>query len=252
VDWTVSRALLELSGNGQLGEDEEPLAEVFAQRGVQVERFFQKDMVRGRIEVTPTTLVAGTLPSVAAALREVGSPLPEPFDYPEPLREFLHRRVWMADLGWVRAHIEAGGAPVFVKPRLRRKRFTGLVIRYAGDLYALAPLSKRTALWCSDVVSFSSEHRVFVVEGRVVGVSHYDGDPQLLPSHELIDACREKLVDIAGYALDVGVLDDGTSALVEANDGFALGRYDLDPNAYADMLAARWRQLVLPASATMR
>ena len=52
--------------------------------------------------------------------------------------------------------------------------------------------------------------------------------------------------------MDVGVLDDGRSALVEANDGFAVGRYGLDPNAYADMLAARWRQLVLPTSANLR
>ena len=42
MEWTVNRALLELNGNGQLGEDEEPLAEVFAQRGVTSSGSFQR------------------------------------------------------------------------------------------------------------------------------------------------------------------------------------------------------------------
>jgi hypothetical protein len=78
-------------------------------------------------------------------------------------------------------------------------------------------------------------------------MSHYDGDPRLSPSDELIDACRHRLLDIAGDAVDLGVLTDGRSALVEVNDGFAVGRYGLEPGAYAEMLLTRWRQLVLQA-----
>ncbi len=243
VAWKVSRALLERHSDPEYRLDEEPLVEVFERRGILVERFIEKDMVRGRIALDTTTFVAGALPSVIASLRQIGAAPPGTFDYPENLREFLHRRVWGADLGWVRRHIESGGEPLFIKPCMR-KRFTGRVVRDSGDLYGLASFSTSTSLWCSEVVAFVGEHRVFVTEGAVVGLVHYAGDPEKKPSQDLIDACRERLVPIAGYAVDAGVLDDGTTALVEVNDGFSLGRYGLDSDAYADLLLARWGQLL--------
>lgn len=50
---------------------------------------------------------------------------------------------------------------------------------------------------------------------------------------------------VAGYAIDVGLLDDGQLALVECNDGFALGLYPgMAPSRYAELLFARWRELL--------
>ena len=59
----------------------------------------------------------------------------------------------------------------------------------------------------------------------------------------------------AGYALDVGVLSDGRAALVEVNEGYAIGFYDKVPGARRRQLvaarcalrAARW-----PAPAVYR
>ena len=48
----------------------------------------------------------------------------------------------------------------------------------------------------------------------------------------------------AGYGLDLGVLSDGETALVEWNDGFSLGSYGLDASLYAELILARWRELV--------
>jgi hypothetical protein len=47
----------------------------------------------------------------------------------------------------------------------------------------------------------------------------------------------------AGYGIDFGVLRGGTIALVEWNDGFALGSYDLDKSLYTDLILARWCEL---------
>jgi hypothetical protein len=49
------------------------------------------------------------------------------------------------------------------------------------------------------------------------------------------------------YSLDVGVMEDGRTALVECNDGWALGYYkgDLRPLDYFKMLDARWQELIL-------
>lgn len=55
------------------------------------------------------------------------------------------------------------------------------------------------------------------------------------------------------YAIDFGVLTTGATALVEANDGYALGAYAIAADAYADLLLRRWQELlagaVLPAPA---
>ena len=48
----------------------------------------------------------------------------------------------------------------------------------------------------------------------------------------------------ASYAIDVGVLDDGSTALIEMTDGFSLDRYGLDATAYLAVVSARWRELV--------
>jgi ATP-grasp domain, R2K clade family 2 len=45
--------------------------------------------------------------------------------------------------------------------------------------------------------------------------------------------------------IDVGVIGEtGRTAVVEVNDGYALGRYGLDPDAYVDLPEARWRELL--------
>ena len=97
-------------------------------------------------------------------------------------------------------------------------------------------------------VRWASEHRVYVVRGRVVGIRHYAGDPAISPDEavvsEAVRALREWGEATAGYGLDLGVLDDGRTALVEWNDGFSLGSYGLDAGSYTELILARWSELV--------
>jgi hypothetical protein len=48
----------------------------------------------------------------------------------------------------------------------------------------------------------------------------------------------------AGYGIDFGLLSSGETALIELNDGYSLGSYDLDSADYTDLLIARWEELV--------
>ena len=38
-------------------------------------------------------------------------------------------------------------------------------------------------------------------------------------------------------------LDDGRTVLVELNDGYSIGAYDLEAGPYLDVLIARWCEL---------
>ena len=48
----------------------------------------------------------------------------------------------------------------------------------------------------------------------------------------------------AAYAIDFGVLANGETTLVETNDGYSLGAYDIDADQYTALLMNRWRDLL--------
>jgi hypothetical protein len=59
----------------------------------------------------------------------------------------------------------------------------------------------------------------------------------------MLYALRDAKMPVA-YSIDVGVLADGRTALVECNDGFALGNYGVGARVYAEMHRDRWYQMV--------
>jgi hypothetical protein len=75
-------------------------------------------------------------------------------------------------------------------------------------------------VWCSEVVIFQSEHRGFVLDQRIAGMRHYWDDPTIAPDTDTITAMTTAFgVDpLDAYALDVGVLPSGQTALVEGVD----------------------------------
>jgi hypothetical protein len=46
------------------------------------------------------------------------------------------------------------------------------------------------------------------------------------------------------YGIDFGVLDDGNTALIEWNDGFALGSYGLEKEIYTELILTRWEEIL--------
>jgi hypothetical protein len=225
--------------------DSDDLHEFLAGLGYVVEGFREKAMVRGQFDMTALDLIVGGVPTVRAALRRLGRDMPEPNDYPAQLTPFLRRRIWGSTIAGALATLERGHGPVFVKPRGRLKRFTGRVASDASG-WPFASVSGHQAVWCSEVVEWLSEHRVFVARGEILDIRPYFGDTSVLPDDDVVGQSLEALSETApaGFALDVGVLSDGSTAIVEMNDGFAIGRYGLSPRLYIEVLAARWHELV--------
>ena len=84
-----------------------------------------------------------------------------------------------------------------------------------------------------------------MLRGKVVGAAHYKGDCFTHPDAATVRAGVAAFTGApAAYGLDFGVTADGRTLLVEANDGFALGCYGLDPVLFAEMLEVRWCEIV--------
>jgi hypothetical protein len=206
-----------------------------------------KHIVRGRVSIDRHTFVAGQLPTIRAALRQLQVQTPEPEDYPPSSHAFLHRRVALDARVCPPPAGGGGRADLHQAPRHRETVYRSGPSRVCGPARASGEWGP--PVWCSEVLDFVSEYRVFVVGGNVVGVRHYDGDAARSPDAsaiaEMVEAMAEGLP--AGCAIDVGVLSTGRTALIEVNDGFSLGRYGLGVDAYTDLLLARSRELAGPA-----
>ena len=244
----AAHAVLELTAPNRLEEDLVGLDDALTARGLEPRPTLLRQVVRGRAPVEGAGLVAGRLPFIRAALHRNGLAMPEPLDYLDVPVTARGRAIWPSTLGAVAARLEHRGEPVFIKPRGVAKRFTGRVVDQPIDLRALPVSSPATPVWCSEVIEIVSEYRVFLRHGEILGIQHYDGDPGKAPAlggvRAVVDEVREHLP--AGCALDVGVLAPDRVVLIEANDGFSLGRYGLDADPYVDVLHARWTELVSP------
>ena len=188
----------------------------------------------------------GSVEFCRAAMAQQGVMPPLVSTYPEVLRSFLRRHIWTGKALQVRTSEQR----FFVKP-LDHKVFTGFVWPDGGfDQYQFMAQPDDLPVWCSDVVSFSSEWRYYVCEGVIVGSGRYDDGPDdaPLPDLKVIDAILHAFQPEApaGYGLDVGVLDNGETALVEINDGWgSLGLYKgtCSSRDYLRLLNARWTEI---------
>jgi hypothetical protein len=208
--------------------------------------FFEWDELTGRhLPLERATLVVGGTVAVHLALKQLGVPIPPPLNIPEPLVGYAGRKVWATTLGEVRRQFASGGQTVFVKPLAAAKEFAGLVLVNPRDLDRVQHLDDDLAVQAAEPVPFVSEWRYFVSRGSVVGTAHYKGDCFTHPDASIV---RRAVADHAGapaaYGLDFGVTADGRTLLIEANDGYALGCYGLDPVIYAAMLEDRWCEVV--------
>ncbi len=245
--WPRHAFLQELGGD-RLRVEEELLASTLKKRQVPVTLFTAKRLQRRQLSLDRDCLVAGDGDQINQALRQLGVEPPPPLDYPEVLRPFLKRPIRKSTVGQIRLSMSRGRGPLFAKPAARAKRFTGRVFESHEDLYFLYGASDREPVWCAPPVTWRSEWRAYVLHGRVLALCQYSGVAGLRPDEDTLRVMLETLLSSGsapvGFALDIGVLEDGSTALVEVNDALALGAYCIAAEDYTDLISARWAQLM--------
>lgn len=222
----------------------------FEQRGLDTVPVVWKDVLAGKVDISPARPLLGGVGAVHEALRLSGAIVPLPIDYPEALEPLLGRSVRKGTMREVRATVgenDVAEHPVFVKPWEHTKIFTGHVVHKYRDLIKTASCSPDMDVWISETVRFVSEYRYFVHQGRVVHVGFYKGDPLVAPDTEVVRSMigtYMKAGTPVSWCLDVGVTDEGHTLLVEVNDGFAFGCYGMPAQMHSIMFEDRWREMV--------
>lgn len=199
-----------------------------------------------------TCLPVGSVEFVRCAMQTAGIREPENMSYPEGAQRFLKRSIRQTKAGLVLG-------TWFVKPMVT-KAFTGFVFdSMARDhwyseadresLESFLAIPADAPVWISEPVRFLSEWRYYVQQGRIIGAARYDAtgdDDAPQPNMGVVLECIQATGLTTPYAADFGVLRDGSTALVEANDAWSLGLYGqaLEPLTYLRFLSLRWQSLV--------
>lgn len=208
--------------------------------GCECEPFTWKQM--DYLNLDRETIVHGSIRVARKAFQLLGVPEPAEVSIPDELQEFAGRKMWKSTLKEIRQHEPR----VFIKPLDGHKLFNGhLRTGILRDAIYTAPFPDDTRILVSEPVVFVSEYRGFVLDGKLIGWKHYNGDFRKIPDISVVDAAikQYKTAPVA-YSIDFGLVDDGRSLLVEVNDAFALGSYGLDHILYARMIEARWDEIV--------
>lgn len=188
-----------------------------------------------------TNMIVGGVEAIHHYLLVNDFPIPEPLDYPLPLSSFLKRKILLVKVEDFLKEWESFRG-CYVKS-FRHKLINGFCLRKMHDLNQLTKLLPSDELWVSEPLNIISEYRFYVLNNTVQGVSHYKGDPLLIPDVEQVREMARRWKDApVAYSLDVGVTPSDT-VLVEANDSFALGFYSLQPLLQTKMLMSRWEEL---------
>ena len=220
----------------------------FRKRGVRCELFEPKQLEQGTIPLAKDTLVAGGVPVVESALAAIGVTVPPADNLPAPLAKYRGRRVWTSTWGELRAQYSKKDPPepLWVKSLRRNKGAPSLALYEAEDMHAASALPDSHEVLISEYVTFVSEWRCFVRHGEIIDLCRYQGDVFRYPDAKVVKAAvaDHQRTAPAGYGIDFGVLTDGRTVLVEVNEGYSLNPYGLESMEYAELLEARWLELV--------
>ena len=133
--------------------------------------------------------------------------------------------------------------PVFVKSP-NDKSIRAQVYADGSRLPGPDAVDPATRVLVSDVVTFTSEFRLFLLDGRVHAASRYARRGRLTlgpPTGEASAFAAELLAGCAhtlptAIVVDIGTTADDSWAVIEANAAWASGRYATDPDAALDVV----------------
>ena len=205
----------------------------FYRIGYHVDRFKLSELAT--LEVDADTPVFGGMESLSKILPSyVGLDY-----YPDEIQEHMYRDVKAVKV----EEVQKGD---FLKPLSKDHKLFSPFVK-DDSLQCQLTIGKippcHTVLM-SKAVRFLSEFRVYVLEGKILNICYYKGNPSLFPDPEIVKEMVSKVTHHSiSFGLDVGVLSSGETAVIEMNDFCCLGNYGLNAQQYAQCIAKRWTEV---------
>jgi hypothetical protein len=132
----------------------------------------------------------------------------------------------------------------YVKP-VNTKLFDCVPISCPSDCSYFKDILETEEVWVSEKIDIISEYRCFVHNGLLKYACNYSGAFLSVPYWTIVYKAIDLYKDApVSYTIDVAILKDGSSEIVEINDFWAIGSYGLYCINYAQMLLDRYCEIV--------
>lgn len=156
-----------------------------------------------------------------------------PLFIPEQLRPFANRWVQAAHGKRQVESAIANLGKAFIKSA------SAVKCDYAGIYHAGQKLPDDTDYFVSQTIDIVSEWRIFVHRGNILDLKNYSGDPWQMPDRTTVEKMVEAFTNTPkAYTLDVAVLRNGQTAVIEVHNFIACGLYGFNspklPLMYCD------------------
>ena len=221
----------------------------FNELGEETKTYTAADVFADTIPVSENDIVVGHIQQCRNYVYKISGKTIPNLDYPTELIPYMKRKFWKSTLGDIYTLVTETGEidPLFIKT-VEQKFVTGFVCRNFSDFARnCGGIDYKTEIFVSEVVDFKAEFRTYIHRHEIVNSLRYKGDYDVAPSKKPLDdrlySLRDAKMPVA-YSIDVGILANGETALVECNDGFALGNYGVYARKYAEMHRDRWYQMI--------
>jgi hypothetical protein len=217
--------------------------EGFEYLGYDIKTFTREDILSNKFFLLYNKVpFIGSIDSITKILESLNK-LPASIDYPETNTSFLGREITTSKMDVVIQQFLINKKPIFIKP-VKRKLFDGSVLSSENRISYFEPYLAED-VFCSPVLDIVSEWRAYVHNGVLKDCKHYNKDFTNLPDYNTIKLNIEafKNAPIA-YTIDIAILKNNSSIVMEFNDFWSIGSYGLDPEIYAEMLLDRWFEIV--------
>lgn len=183
-------------------------------------------------------------------------------NYPEELKEYLHRKVWKDTINNFSSDPNKFKKGYFIKP-VKEKVFTGRIVSSIKDLIGCGSCYDNYEILVSEPLDIIREWRAFVLYDKIIDVRPYKGTEvtnktsenlnywDLGLSYILKDFIKIKDRPVA-CSIDIATTKEigqdfnpyYATTLIEVNDCIALGDYGLFNIDYAKMISARQSQVL--------
>jgi hypothetical protein len=138
------------------------------------------------------------------------------------------------------------GNHTFIKP-FDIKLFTGFVID-ESDYTSIKGLPDDTLVMAYEPFNspLISEWRVYIHNGEIIDSRNYSGSFMISPDYSYVNQIVKENKFACAYTVDVGILMNAKTVVVEYNDMWAIGNYGMPNDLYVRALKDRYFEIVKP------
>lgn len=240
----MKKIFVQLKNGLPINADIQNAIDGFEYLGYDVIGFTLEDILTGKMDYrAKNNPFVGSIDGMTMLFKSLGK-YPAPIDFPESVLAsgLINRKIASMKLHDFIDAFKRTNKPMFVKPK-QTKLFDGVLISKQEHLSYLK-LENCDVLVC-EPIEILSEHRVYVYNKKAIYSSNYSGDFRISPNFDYVD----KLIDTyndqpIAYTIDVAILKDGSTTVIEFNDFWAIGSYGLYCINYAQMLLDRYFEII--------